>query len=350
MIKLYQFAPAFGLPNPSPFCMTLENYLRMAGLPFETPRADLGTFRRAPKGKLPYIEDNGRLLADSAFIIDYLKATYGDKLDTGLTAQQKAISLAFRRLMEEDLYWVGIYSRWAEPAGWAHIREAFFGRLPTAMKWVVCARSAAGFAEGDVWPRHGAPHARRNLRHRQAAPERQGAYVCLSRRMPQPRLPALDPGTVEKRHSSAAIEPFRSLIGARTKQALGDGLGLTKIGINLTELAPGSQSSLRHWHTHEDELVYVLEGELTLITEAGAQVLTPGMCAGFPAGRQDGHHFVNRSNRSARYLEISDRNTQDMALYPDDDLMWVGQPDGRAIACHRDGTPYPTRGDNPGPG
>ena len=144
MIKLYQFAPAFGLPNPSPFCMKLENYLRMAGLPFETPRADLGAFRRAPKGKMPYIEDNGRLLPDSAFIIDYLKVTYGDKLDAELTAEQKAVSLAFRRLMEENLYWVVLYIRWAEPAGWAHLREAFFGRLPTPMKWVVAPAARRG--------------------------------------------------------------------------------------------------------------------------------------------------------------------------------------------------------------
>jgi uncharacterized cupin superfamily protein len=157
--------------------------------------------------------------------------------------------------------------------------------------------------------------------------------------MAVPKLPALDPATVATRHSSASPEPFRSLIGERTKRALGDACGLARIGVNFTELAPGSQSSLRHWHTLEDEFVYVLEGELTLVTDDGEQLLKSGMCAGFPAGRDNGHHFVNRSPHPARYLEISNRDSKDMCYYPDDDMMYV-EKDGEFIPAHKDGTPY----------
>lgn len=135
MIALYQFEPAFGLPNASPFCMKLENYLRMSGLPFKlAPNANI---MKAPKGKMPYIEDNGRVIGDSTLIIDYLKKTYGDKLDAKLTAQQRAVALSMQRLMEENLYWAAVYSRWFEPAGWRLTRQAFFGKLPPPLKALV---------------------------------------------------------------------------------------------------------------------------------------------------------------------------------------------------------------------
>ena len=137
MIKLYQFEPAFGLPNASPFCMKLENYLRMAGLPFEIPPATMREFQKAPKGKMPYIDDNGKILADSTLIIDYLKATHGDKLDGWLSAEQKAITVAFQRLMEENLYWAVVCTRWVESEGWRKTKPAFFGNLPVPMKWFV---------------------------------------------------------------------------------------------------------------------------------------------------------------------------------------------------------------------
>ena len=142
MIKLYQFAPAFGLPNASPFCMKVENYLRMTGMPFEVPRN--ASVLKAPKGKLPYIEDNGKLIADSAFIIEYIKTTYGDKLDSGLTAEQKAIVLAFQRLLEENSYWAVVHTRWAAPEGWPLMREAFFGKLAPPLKWFVPALARRG--------------------------------------------------------------------------------------------------------------------------------------------------------------------------------------------------------------
>ena len=137
MIKLYQFAPAFGLANASPFCMKLETYLRMAALPFEIPCASLRHLQKAPMGKMPYIEDEGRTLADTTFIIDYLKATYADPLDEWLNAEQRAVALAFQRLMEENLYWAIVHSRWAQVDGWALTKIAFFGGLPAPLRWIV---------------------------------------------------------------------------------------------------------------------------------------------------------------------------------------------------------------------
>src|SRR5262252_5738294 len=98
-----------------------------------------------------------------------------------------------------------------------------------------------------------------------------------------PTKPALDPLTVAPRNSSGYPEPFRSRVLPREKRALGDALGLTKFGVNLTTLPPGKESSMRHYHTREDELVFVLEGEVVLVTDEGEQVLTAGMCSGFPA-------------------------------------------------------------------
>ncbi len=154
------------------------------------------------------------------------------------------------------------------------------------------------------------------------------------------RPPALDPATVVARNSSGYPEPFRSRVLPREKRALGDALGLTKIGVNLTTLPPGKESSMRHHHTHEDELVYVLEGELVLRTNAGEQVLPAGTCAGFPAGSGDGHQLVNRSDRPARYLEISNRDDDDTAAYPDDDLAYRKAQGGGAIFSRKDGSSY----------
>lgn len=151
--------------------------------------------------------------------------------------------------------------------------------------------------------------------------------------------PALDPATVAPRTDSGYPEPYRSRVLPREKRALGDALGLTKFGVNLTVLAPGKESSMRHWHTHEEELVYVLEGELVLVTNAGEQVLRPGTCAGFVAGSGDGHQLVNRGPVPAVYLEIGSRDPADAAFYPDVDLVWnaPGHPDRYT---RRDGTPY----------
>lgn len=136
MIKLHQFPPAYGLPNASPFCMKLETYLRMAGLPYQTVNG-FG-LSKAPKGKMPFIEDNGRLLADSGLIVDYLKQTYGDPLDAHLSSQQKAVSLGFIRLIEEHLYWAaGIQPRWVDEQGWQTTKAEFFKDLPGPLRFIV---------------------------------------------------------------------------------------------------------------------------------------------------------------------------------------------------------------------
>ncbi|HEX9602461.1 MAG TPA: cupin domain-containing protein [Myxococcales bacterium] len=152
--------------------------------------------------------------------------------------------------------------------------------------------------------------------------------------------PALDPAIVQPRSSSGYPEPFRSRVLPRAKRALGDALGLTKIGVNLTTLAPGKESSMRHWHTLEEELVYVLEGEVVLKTDTGEQILTAGTCAGFPAGAKDGHQLINRSSRPARYLEISNRDPDDTAAYSDVDLAYGKDVRGGVVYSHKDGRPY----------
>jgi len=153
--------------------------------------------------------------------------------------------------------------------------------------------------------------------------------------------PALDPRDVPARSSSGYPEPYRSLVLPREKRALGDALGLTKVGVNVTTLPPGKQSSMRHFHWLEDELIFVLEGEVVLRTDAGEQVLTAGTCAGFPAGSRDGHQLINRSRAPARYLEISNRDSADTAEYvdPDVDLAYRSGPDG-AVFTRKDGTPF----------
>ena len=135
MIRLHQFAPAFGLLNPSPFCMKLEVYLRLAGLPYEV--VNTGDVLKAPKRKLPYIEDGDQVVADSTFIIEHLKTRYGDRLDGGLDSAQRAVALAFQRLFEENLYWAVVHTRWADPAGWEKTRRAFFGALPLPLRWIL---------------------------------------------------------------------------------------------------------------------------------------------------------------------------------------------------------------------
>lgn len=149
----------------------------------------------------------------------------------------------------------------------------------------------------------------------------------------------MNPGDLKVYSRSGYPEPFRSRVLPREKRALGDAAGLTKIGINHTTLGPGAESSMRHWHTHEDELVYVLTGELVLVTDAGEQLLKAGQCAGFPAGHPNGHQLVNRSEEPAVYLEISNRDPNDAALYPDVDLRW-NAPEARRKYSHKDGRPY----------
>jgi uncharacterized cupin superfamily protein len=139
--------------------------------------------------------------------------------------------------------------------------------------------------------------------------------------------------------ASAYPEPFASRMAGREKRALGDRFGLANFGVNLTRLAPGAMSALRHAHTVQDEFVYVLEGRPTLYTDAGPQALDPGMCAGFKAGTGTAHHLVNETDRPVVYLEVGDRSPGDSASYPDDDLVAMATSSGWRFR-HRDGTPY----------
>lgn len=160
--------------------------------------------------------------------------------------------------------------------------------------------------------------------------------------MPAPvafKLPALDPAKVEGTRGSNYPEAFKPRVDGRVKQRLGNALGLKNFGVNLTTLEPGAASALRHWHLKQDEFVYVVSGELVLVTDGGEQVLTVGVCAGFPAGKADGHHLVNRSGERAVYLEVGDRTPGDGAAYPDDDLI-ARAVDGGWQFTRKNGTPY----------
>ena len=128
-------------------------------------------------------------------------------------------------------------------------------------------------------------------------------------------------------------------MGERAKRRRARACGMSQPGVNLVTLGPDGQSALRHWHTLEEEFVYVLEGEVVLVTNDGEQTLRAGQCAGYPAGSRDGHHFVNRSARPARYLEIGANVEGDQAFYPDDDLMWIETENGM-VAAHKDGRRY----------
>ncbi len=159
---------------------------------------------------------------------------------------------------------------------------------------------------------------------------------------PLPALtpPALDPATVPVVTGSDYPAPFNSNVAGRERRRLGDALGLKNFGVNLMRLPPGDASSQRHWHSKQDEFVYIVEGEVVLVTDAGEQVLGAGMVAGFPANSGDGHRLINRSAREAIYLEIGDRAADDECDYPDIDMLvrWI---DGEEKYVHKDGTPYP---------
>jgi uncharacterized cupin superfamily protein len=134
-------------------------------------------------------------------------------------------------------------------------------------------------------------------------------------------------------------EPFASLVAGRVKRPLGDLFGLTHFGVNHTRLEPGARSALHHRHSLQDEFVYVLEGEPTLITDAGETTLRPGMCVGFPAGGS-AHHVENRTGRDVLLLEVGNRPPGDEVFYPADDIAAVLGDDGKWRFTHKDGTPY----------
>jgi uncharacterized cupin superfamily protein len=149
----------------------------------------------------------------------------------------------------------------------------------------------------------------------------------------------LDPKSVTPRLGSAYPAPFGDPLAGREKRALGDPLQLTQFGVNLVTLAPGSWSSQRHWHANEDEFVYVLKGEVTLVTDAGEKILGPGMAAGFPAGNADGHHLINRGDGPVLYLEVGTRAETEEAQYSDIDMV-ARKENGRFVFLRKNGEPY----------
>jgi uncharacterized cupin superfamily protein len=152
--------------------------------------------------------------------------------------------------------------------------------------------------------------------------------------------PAVDAASVPPRARATSYPPrLAHLVTGREKRALGDRFGLKAFGVNLTRLAPGAQSAFRHTHTRQEEFLYVLEGEPTLVTDEGETTLRPGMCAGFAPGGT-AHQLVNRSRRDAVYLEVGDRVAGDEGIYPHDDLRAEKAPDGTWRFTHKDGTPY----------
>lgn len=150
-------------------------------------------------------------------------------------------------------------------------------------------------------------------------------------------MPKIQIDAVPARRGVGYPEPFAALSAHRMRQKLGDAAGLTDFGINITRLPPGEWSSQRHWHSHEDEFVYVLEGDLVLIENEGETRLRAGEAAAFPKGTANGHHMVNRSNNEAVYLEIDSRQPLDVTICSDVDMM-SSNADGRFT--HKDGTPY----------
>lgn len=134
-------------------------------------------------------------------------------------------------------------------------------------------------------------------------------------------------------------EPFASRVAGREKRQLGEVFGLANFGVNLTRMAPGSISALRHSHSKQDEFIYVLEGTPTLLTESGETQLAPGMCAGFKAGSGGGHQLANRSSEVVVYLEVGDRTAGDRVFYPDDDIEAYLENGGWRFR-HKNGQPY----------
>ena len=151
-------------------------------------------------------------------------------------------------------------------------------------------------------------------------------------------MPKVEVTTVPIRRGSGYPAPFDAPCAARTRRRLGDAGGLHDFGVNLMTLPPGGWSSQRHWHSDEDEFVYVLEGELTLVEDGGETLLCAGDCAAFPKGTGNGHHLQNRSSVLAVYLEVGSRNPSDLTTCSDIDMM-SSNADGKFV--RKDGTPYP---------
>jgi len=150
-------------------------------------------------------------------------------------------------------------------------------------------------------------------------------------------MPRIEVTTVPARQGSGYPKPFDAPCSERTRRRLGEAGGLRDFGVNLMTLPPGGWSSQRHWHSDEDEFVYLLEGKVTLVEDAGETLLRAGECAAFPKGSGNGHHLINRSSAIAVYLEVGSRNPNDLTTCSDIDMM-SSNADGRFV--HKDGSPF----------
>ena len=153
-------------------------------------------------------------------------------------------------------------------------------------------------------------------------------------------MPKLEIDSIPERRGSNYPAPFDRQVGARVRQRLGDAGGLTQFGVNRLQLLPGAWSGQRHWHSAEDEFVFVVSGEVCLVTDSGEQIMRAGDCAAFPANAANGHQLINRSNAVAICLEVGSRSADDFVVYSDIDMVFDARSDQYA---HRDGTPYPPK-------
>jgi uncharacterized cupin superfamily protein len=151
----------------------------------------------------------------------------------------------------------------------------------------------------------------------------------------------IDRGSAPAGSGSRYPSPFDEPCRGRSWLRLGDTAGLTQFGVNLVTLEPGAWSSQRHWHSHEDEFVYVLEGELVLVTDEGEEILTAGDCVGFKAGVRNGHCLQNRASEAAQFLVVGSRNQEDHGEYSDIDMVFTAEKySGGSRYLRRNGTPY----------
>jgi uncharacterized cupin superfamily protein len=153
-------------------------------------------------------------------------------------------------------------------------------------------------------------------------------------------MPKIDIAKVPVDSRTNYPEPFNRAVEGRSRRRLGNAAGLDQFGVNLTTLKPGSATALRHWHEKEDELVYILEGEVVLIEDAGETLLNRGDAAGFKANVRNGHHLMNKSKRDAVLLEIGTRSKKERAEYADIDMQVIRDESGFRY-LHKDGKPYP---------
>ena len=152
-------------------------------------------------------------------------------------------------------------------------------------------------------------------------------------------MPKLDLASVPVKTGSIYPAPYAAMMAGRSSLRLGQAGGLTQFGVNLVTLEPGALSSLRHWHLVEDEFVMVTAGECVMVTDAGEEVMRPGDCAAFPAGVADGHHFINRSDATARFLVVGTKAPREVGTYSDIDLVVVVEG-STATFTHKDDSPY----------